>query len=71
MSAPSYAVSVSSVADVWDPSAQPPSPQPYCSPVLKTGVAWLDQVVFCIGGYGVTVLLVLAALILLILLIRR
>jgi hypothetical protein len=42
-----------------------------CPPLFRTGVSWLDQVLFCVGGYGVTVTVLIAAIILLILLIRR
>ena len=62
-----------SATAVWEPSAQPPSPQPspVCSPVFRTGVSWLDQVLFCVGGYGVTVVVVVAAFFVLLLLLRR
>jgi len=65
-----------SATAVWEPSAQPPpSPQPspgqVCSPVFRTGIEWLDQVVFCVGGYGVTVTVLLVAVTLLILLVGR
>jgi len=62
-----------SATAVWEPSAQTPSPQPSpaCSPVFRTGVSWLDQVLFCVGGYGITVAVLMVALILLILLIGR
>ena len=65
-----------SATAVWEPSAQPPpSPQPSpgqaCSPVFRTGVEFLDQVLFCVGGYGVTMTILIAAAILLILLVGR
>jgi hypothetical protein len=63
-----------SATAVWEPSAQPPpqpSPGQACSPVFKTGIGFLDQVLFCVGGYGVTVTVLIAAVALLILLIRR
>jgi hypothetical protein len=67
-----------SATAVWEPSAQPPpppSPQPSpgqaCSPVFKTGIEFLDQVLFCVGGYGVTVTVLLMAVTLLILLVGR
>ena len=61
-----------SATAVWEPSAQPPpQPSPACSPVFKTGIEFLDQVLFCVGGYGVTVTVLIAAITLLILLIRR
>jgi len=42
-----------------------------CSPVVKTGVEFLDRVLFCIGSYGVTVTVVVAAFFVLLLLVRR
>ena len=61
-----------SATAVWEPSAQPPpQPSPACSPVFKTGIEFLDQVLFCVGGYGVTVTVLIAAITLLILLISR
>jgi hypothetical protein len=63
---PAYATTV------WEPSAQPPpSPGPACPPLFRTGVSWLDQVLFCVGGYGVSVAVLMVAIFLLILLIRR
>ena len=65
-----------SATAVWEPSAQPPpSPQPSpgsaCSPLFRTGVEFLDQVLFCVGGYGVTMTILIAVAILLILLVGR
>ncbi len=49
---------------------QPQQPQaPQCSPVFTTGIDVLDRVLFCVGGYGVTVAVVIAVLIFIILLI--
>jgi len=63
---------LASATAVWEPSAQPPpQPSPACSPVFKTGIGFLDQVLFCVGGYGVTVTVLIAAITLLILLISR
>jgi len=42
-----------------------------CSPVVKTGVEFLDRVLFCVGSYGITVAVVVAAFFVLLLLIRR
>jgi len=59
-----------SATAVWEPSAQPPpQPSPACPPLFRTGVSWLDQVVLCIGGYGVTVAVLIAAIALLMLLV--
>jgi hypothetical protein len=49
---------------VWEPSG--------CEPVVRTGVDVLDRVLFCVGGYGVTVsVVVVVSLILLLLFGRR
>ena len=50
---------------VWEPSGGQA-----CSPVFRTGVEFLDQVLFCVGGYGVT-MTILIAVALLILLVGR
>jgi len=61
-----------SATAVWEPSAQPPpQPSPACSPLFKTGIEFLDRVLFCVGGYGVSVAVLIAAITLLILLISR
>jgi hypothetical protein len=39
--------------------------------VVKTGVGVLDQVVFCIGGVGITVAVLVVAFFVILLLIRR
>jgi len=51
-----------SATAVWEPSAQPPpqpSPGQACSPLFKTGIGFLDQVLFCVGEYGVSVAVLL------------
>jgi hypothetical protein len=53
---------------VWESSGGQTS---QCQPPFRTGIDALDQVVFCIGGVGVTVTVLLVALILLILLVVR
>jgi hypothetical protein len=40
-----------------------------CEPVIKTGVDVLDRVLFCVGGYGVTVAVAVAAFFVLLMLI--
>jgi hypothetical protein len=55
-----YYEPVSAVA-VWEPSG--------CEPVVRIG--FLDDVVFCVGRYGITVAVVLAAFVLLLLMWRR
>ena len=57
---------------VWEPSGGQPSPQPsQCDPLFRVGVGALDSVVFCVGGVGITVSVLLVALILLIFLVIR
>jgi len=71
---PSYSVSVINVL----PSVVPPSysvavvdvQQQQCEPVVRTGVDVLDKVLFCVGGYGVTVAVAVVAFFALLLLIR-
>jgi len=46
---------LASATVVWEPSGGQPS---QCQPPFKTGIDALDQVVLCIGGVGVSVLLV-------------
>jgi len=63
-----------SATAVWEPSAQPPpqpSPGQVCSPVFKTGMEFLDQVLFCIGGVGVSVAVLLVVFFVLLLVGRR
>ena len=63
-----------SATAVWEPSAQtPPQPSPgqACSPVFKTGIEFLDQVLFCVGGYGVSMSMLVVVVILLVLLMGR
>jgi hypothetical protein len=56
----------------------PPTPTPTptsgeCSPVVRTGVEFLDKVLFCAGNVGITVfvLLLFFGFLLLLLLLRR
>lgn len=48
-----------------------PTPTSSCQPVISTGISILDNVIFCVGGYGITVLIVGVVFVLLMLLIRR
>jgi len=57
-----------SATAVWPPPTTTPSPS--CSPLFRTGVEWLDQVVFCVGGYGITVAVAVVAFFVLLLLVR-
>jgi uncharacterized protein (TIGR03382 family) len=66
---PSYSVAVVDVL----PSVVPPSysvavvdvQRQQCQPLFRTGVGVLDQVVFCVGSYGITVSVLVAAFLLL------
>jgi len=42
-----------------------------CEPVFRTGLDQLDAVVFCVGDYGVTVAVIIVAVFVLMLLLRR
>ena len=70
---PSYSVSVADSANIVTPSYSisvvDVSTIQQCQPIIRTGISFLDNVLFCVGGYGVTVLI--GAIILLILLILR
>jgi len=57
-----------SATAVWPPPTTTPSS---CSPLFRTGVELLDQVVFCVGGYGITVAIAVMAFFVLLLLVRR
>jgi hypothetical protein len=57
---------VSTTVSVGQQPQQPQSPQ--CSPVFTTGIDVLDRVLFCVGGYGVTVAVIIATVIFIILL---
>jgi len=46
---------------VWDP----------CRPLVVTNVGILDKVLFCVGGVGVTVLILMLVFFVLLLILRR
>jgi hypothetical protein len=53
---------------VWEPSGGQPSPQPsQCDPLFRVGVGALDSVVFCVGGVGITVSILVIAFFMLLL----
>jgi hypothetical protein len=58
----------SSATAVWEPAG---APAPACEPVFRTGIEFLDRVVFCIRNYGITVFVLVLALIVLLVLLRR
>jgi hypothetical protein len=59
-----------SATAVWDPSGRQTEQQNRCQPVVKTGVGVLDMVLFCIGSYGITFLIIIVAAFVLWLLLR-
>jgi hypothetical protein len=58
-----------SATAVWEPSGGQTTSQ--CRPIIKIGISVLDNVLFCVGNYGVTVLVVVVAFFVLLLLLRR
>ena len=69
-----------SATAVWEPSGgqtTQPSPgrqttQPsQCQPVIETGISALDNVLLCVGNYGITLLVIIIAFFVLLLLLRR
>jgi hypothetical protein len=58
----------SSATAVWEPAG---APAPACQPILRTGIDFLDRVVFCIGNYGITVFILVLAFFVLLVLLRR
>jgi hypothetical protein len=55
---PSYSVSVVDV-------------ETKCKPIIKTGIDVLDNVLFCIGNYGISLTVIIIAFFVLLLLLRR
>jgi hypothetical protein len=60
----------SSAVVVWEPSEGQVA-QPVCKPIVRTGIDVLDRILFCIGGYGVTVFVLIIVFVVLLLLARR
>jgi hypothetical protein len=56
---------------VWEPSGGQTTQPSQCQPLFRTGIGVLDQVVFCIGGVGVSVSVLLVAFFVLLMLVRR
>jgi len=56
-----------SATAVWEPSGGQTG---QCQPIIKIGISALDNVLFCVGNYGVTLLVVVVAFFMLLLLIR-
>jgi len=67
---PSSSITVVDVTPSLTPTPTP-APAPACSPLFRTGVEFLDRVLFCVGSYGITVAVVVAAFFVLLLLVRR
>lgn len=59
-----------SATAVWEPSGGQTAQPSQCQPVIKIGIRELDNVLFCVGNYGIT-LLVIIAFFMLLLLLRR
>ena len=59
-----------SATAVWEPSGGQAA-QPGCQPIIKTGISELDNVLFCVGSYGITLLVIITAFLVLLLLLRR
>jgi hypothetical protein len=57
-----------SAVAVWEPSG---GQSGQCSPLFRVGIEALDSVLFCVGGVGVTMSVLIVVLILLILLVLR
>jgi len=70
-----YSIPIQISVNVSNQPPPSPSPQPStgCSPLVRTGNSVLDQVLFCIGGVGVTVSVVAVffGFLMLLLLVRR
>jgi hypothetical protein len=56
---------------VWEPSGEQYAQPSRCQPMFRTGIDVLDRVMFCIGGRGITVAVVVAVFIVLLLLLRK
>lgn len=59
-----------SATAVWEPSGGQTAQPSQCQPVIKIGISALDNVLFCVGNYGIT-LFVIIAFFMLLLLLRR
>ncbi|MEM4439219.1 MAG: hypothetical protein QW680_11405 [Pyrobaculum sp.] len=60
-----------SATAVWEPSGGQTTQPSECQPAIKTGISALDNVLFCVGNYGITLLVVIIAFFVLLLLLRR
>jgi len=47
------------------------TPEQPCEPIIRTGISQLDAVVFCVSNYGITTLVLIAAVFILLLILRR
>lgn len=59
-----------SATAVWEPYGEQTA-QPSCQPIIKTGNSALDDVLFCVGNYGITPLVIIIAFFVLLMLLRR
>lgn len=60
-----------SATAVWEPSGGQTTQPSQCQPAIKTGISALDNVLFCVGNYGITLLVIIIAFFVLLLLLRR
>lgn len=60
-----------SATAVWEPSGGQTTQPSQCQPVIKTGISALDNVLFCVGNYGITLSVIIIAFFVLLLLLRR
>ena len=49
----------------------PTEQQQQCKPIFKTGISQLDTIIFCVSNYGITTLVLIAAVFILLLILRR
>ena len=48
-----------------------PEQQQQCEPIFKTGISQLDTIIFCVSNYGITTLVLIVAVFILLLILRR
>ena len=48
-----------------------PEHQQQCEPIIRTGISQLDTIIFCVSNYGITTLVLIAAIFVLFIILRR
>ena len=48
-----------------------PEQQQQCEPIIRTGISQLDTIIFCVSNYGITTLVLIVAVFILLLILRR